>query len=292
LPAEPLVTVVLPVRNGEATIAAAITSILNQTYERWELAIDDDGSTDRTAQIVNRFAARDTRLRPTYRRQILGLPVCLNQLVESARGTLVARMDADDVSYPQRLERTVRYLLAHDEVDLLGSSMVVFGADGHIVGKRAGPQTHDEICRWPARGFPLYHPAWVGRTRWFRRYPYRTGRAEDQDVLFRAYQQSVFANITEPLLGYQESRVKLRETLRSRLSYVTSTLPLGWPQNKRAVLGGMTWHVARAGVDTVCFASGLEDFLRRRRLQEASRRELAEWAEIWKAVNSGVAEAV
>src|SRR5205807_2440696 len=109
----------------------------------------------------------------------------LNQLVSSAGGTIVARMDADDISYPQRLERQLRLLNAQPGVDVVGSSMIVFRNHGELAGKRPAPGDHADICRRPGVGFALFHPTWMGRVQWFRRYPYRLAavRCEDMDLL-------------------------------------------------------------------------------------------------------------
>jgi glycosyltransferase involved in cell wall biosynthesis len=219
---QPLVSVILPVRNGATTLAAAIDSIIHQTYSNWELLVFDDGSVDRTREVVHDAARSDARIKLFSDGQRKGLARRLNELVARSQGTLVARMDADDVSYPRRLELQVGFMGGHAAVDLLGTSIIVVSADGAALGKRSAPSEHDQITRHPGIGFPIYHPTWLGRAAWFRTHPYRAvaRRCEDQDLLLRTYQRSRLANLTEPLLGYRAGG-DLRATLRGRWSFVS-----------------------------------------------------------------------
>src|SRR5689334_5805398 len=123
----PLVTVGLPARDAAFTIPAALASIRRQSFEHWELLVVDDGSTDGTPDFVASLAQDDPRVRLIRDGHVRGLPARLNQLLDMAQGELFARMDADDVAYPTRLERQVALLTAQPEVDVVGSSMMVFG---------------------------------------------------------------------------------------------------------------------------------------------------------------------
>src|SRR5688572_24039063 len=111
--------------NASGTIGLALRSILTQTYQNWELIVVDDGSIDRTPEIIS--CIQDSRVRfirePSRNR---GLAARLNQCVRLARGQYIARMDADDVAYPHRLERQVQFLEAHRDIDLLGTGAVIF----------------------------------------------------------------------------------------------------------------------------------------------------------------------
>ena len=128
---DPLVTVARSVFNAAATVGLAVRSILAQTCGDWELIVIDDGSTDRTREILSR--AQDPRIRfiqePSGN---LGLAPRLNQCVRLARGRYIARMDADDVAYPQRLEKQVSFLQDHPDIDLLGTGAVVFKGEGEV----------------------------------------------------------------------------------------------------------------------------------------------------------------
>lgn len=101
----PLVSVVMPVRNGEKTVAGAINSILSQTYENWELIIVDDGSTDNTYQEIKKF--EDKRIR-YFIREYAGIPATRNYGNKMAKGSYCIVQDADDYSLPDRLEKVVK----------------------------------------------------------------------------------------------------------------------------------------------------------------------------------------
>lgn len=104
-----LLSVLMPVYDCDQFVQAAIDSILNQTFRDFEFIIIDDGSKDRTAEIVEAAAARDPRIR-VISRENRGIVPSLNEALEQATGTLVARMDGDDISLPDRFSRQVAYL--------------------------------------------------------------------------------------------------------------------------------------------------------------------------------------
>jgi glycosyltransferase involved in cell wall biosynthesis len=145
----------MSVRNNEKTLSSALRSIVNQTWTSWELILVDDGSSDQTVPLARRFAAADGRIRLLADGAQKGLPDRLNQSIDASRGRYYARMDGDDVAYPERLRRQVEYLEAHSTVDLVGAWAIVFGADGRAFGKRTGAEHHEAICARPHAGFLL-----------------------------------------------------------------------------------------------------------------------------------------
>src|SRR6476659_7403647 len=119
----PRVSVVMPVHNGGAYLALAIESILRQTYGDFEFVIVDDGSTDATPQVIRGVQAADPRVR-TYTQARSGLVASLNRGCREARGSYIARMDADDLAAPERLARQVEFLDRHAGVAMVGSAVV------------------------------------------------------------------------------------------------------------------------------------------------------------------------
>ena len=215
---QPVVSIAMPVRNCERTLKLAVGSILAQTYPSWELLLIDDGSSDGTAEIARSF--QDSRIIVYSDGMARGLVARLNQAIALSRAKYFARMDGDDVAYPERLERQLAYLESHPDVDLIGAAILVFGQDGTPLGKRVVRPDHEAICSTPASGFGLAHPTYVGRLEWFRRHGYREQalRCEDQDLLLRTYRCSRFANVPEILLGYREETIALRKLLPARRS--------------------------------------------------------------------------
>lgn len=124
---EPAVTVLLPVHNAAATLRTAIRSICSQTFSDWELLVVDDGSTDDSPLIAQQLALNDRRIR-LLRQPHLGLVAALEAGLQQARGRYIARMDADDICYPDRLERQVDMLDYDSELGLVGG-LVEYGGD-------------------------------------------------------------------------------------------------------------------------------------------------------------------
>lgn len=110
----------MPVYNGEKHLREAIESILTQTFTGFELLVMDDGSTDQTPEILEEFAQKDHRVK-IFRQENKGLVESLNSLAAHAKYDLIARMDADDISYPQRLEIQYEYMQKHPQTALLGT---------------------------------------------------------------------------------------------------------------------------------------------------------------------------
>src|SRR5262249_44526169 len=131
----PLVSVVMPVYNGERFVVEAVRSILAQTFRDFECLVVDDGSTDRTPELLAAEQARDPRLVVHRQPANLGFREALTTGCALARGELIARMDADDISLPTRLERQVAFLQTHPKVGVVGSAVQFLddrGAPGAI----------------------------------------------------------------------------------------------------------------------------------------------------------------
>jgi glycosyltransferase involved in cell wall biosynthesis len=278
----PLVSIGMPVFNCEKTLTIAIRSILNQTYDNWELLLLDDGSTDRTLEVARSFD--DPRISVLTDHSHKGLVPRLDQAIEISRGEYFARMDGDDVAYPERLELQTKYLEQHPEVDLLGCGMLVFKGDGVVVGSRPAPETHEEICRRPWAGFHLYHPTWMGRMEWFRKHRYRPEaiRAEDQDLLLRTYQTSRFAALKTILLGYREDSLSLSKILLGRRTFTRSTVLDAVSKNQypRAATSVLE-QLLKAAIDIMAIGTGLNYHLLRQRALPADEVVKERWSQMW-----------
>ena len=143
---KPKVTVVLPVYDGEAYLPEALDSLARQTFPDFEVVAVDDGSRDRSWQVLQAYADRDPRFRPIRHDRNLGHHEACNRGIASARGELIAKFDQDDVSLPERLERQVSFLDRHPEVGLLGASYFRWPG-GETRWLRTPPVTHTGM-RW------------------------------------------------------------------------------------------------------------------------------------------------
>jgi glycosyltransferase involved in cell wall biosynthesis len=279
--ASPLISIGMPAFNCENSLATAIRSILNQSYDNWELLLIEDGSEDRTLEVARRF--RDPRISVITDHAHEGLVPRLNQAVAMSRGKYFARMDADDVSYPDRLERQVEYLERHPEIDLLGCGMLIFEGNGAPVGDRPMPGTHEEICRRPWDGFYIPHATWMGRTVWFRARPYdaKAVLAEDQVLLLRSYLTSCFACLPEILYGCREELV-LRKILCGRYGFATVAVREFIKREKYVTAAGVFLkQVAKAIVDVLAIQTGLNYILLAHRARPLSPASCQRWAEVW-----------
>jgi glycosyltransferase involved in cell wall biosynthesis len=277
----PRISIGMPIFNCEKTLAIAIRSILNQTYSNWELLLIEDGSSDRSLEVARSFI--DPRISVFADHLHKGLAPRLNQAVEASRGEYFARMDGDDVSYPERLERQLQYLERHPEVDLLGCGMIVFKDDGSVVGIRPAPETHERICRRPWAGFQVGHPTWMGRKEWFRAHQYdaKAVRAEDQVLLLRSYSASRFACLPEILCGYREDQLVLRKILASRYAFTIAVFREFCERgNYFIAMGGILQQCVKALVDTFAVATNLNYRVLRHRAGSFDQFALEHWEKV------------
>ena len=280
----PLVSIALSMRNTAATLRAAICSVLAQSFVDWELIVLDDGSSDNSLELARAFADERIRVHADGRR--LGLAARLNQAIDLALGRYIARMDADDVAYPDRLARQVEFLEAHPEVDLLGAGMMVFEGDGTPVGVFPTRTTHADICARPFFGFYLAHPTWFGKREWFRRWRYDPicRKAQDQDLLLRSYSASCFAALPEPLVGYRQDALSIRKSALGRYYFSRAILRVAWRDGKLARGGtAIAMQLAKLGFDVFAIGTGRARALLKHRALPFDSAQANAWGAAWAA---------
>jgi glycosyltransferase involved in cell wall biosynthesis len=279
---DPTITIAMPFYNSAATLELSIRSLLNQNYTDFELLLCDDGSNDQGLAIARSFD--DPRLVCWSDGRRLRLAARLNECIDRARGRYMARMDADDIAYPDRLARQLAFLVTNTEVDLCSAGAMVFGKHGRPLWRFSPAQDHTGITRSPFRGFPLWHPLWMGRIEWFRRWRYEETAllAQDQELLLRSYRLSRFANLPEVLLGYRRERVTLKKLFRYKLlhiEYVSRHSALagnGWQKVHLLAISG-----ARLAANCVALLGGSERRIGHQAAEAPTATELAEWLSLW-----------
>lgn len=165
MPTHPVITVLMPVHNGAAFVRESIESILRQTYVDFEILIINDGSTDTTPEILAALAAADTRVRVAGGMERLGFSGALNHGLELARGEFIARMDADDIALPDRLQVQFNFFRAHPDVGLCGGRVESFGQ--RTGGFHRPPLTADETLCYALFDNPFAHPTVMFRRELF-----------------------------------------------------------------------------------------------------------------------------
>jgi glycosyltransferase involved in cell wall biosynthesis len=208
----PLISVILPVRNGERYVCESIDSILKQSCDDLELLIIDDHSTDRTAELIKGFD--DSRISVIKPEPNGHLTSALNAARGVARGEFVARMDADDIAHPDRLRRQLLHMRENPEVGILGTQVRQINAEGDEIlsGQASKPLAHPDIVSSLFFGCALWHPTVMLRKSvldalgWYGS-PVIKGReqfsGEDYDLWSRAIHDTKIENLPDVLLDYR-----------------------------------------------------------------------------------------
>lgn len=240
----PKVSVILPVFNGGNTLLGAVQSIVDQYFLDWELIVIDDGSTDDCINAIS--SLRDPRIRIQSDGLRRGLAARLNEGINLSLGQYIARMDADDLCFSDRLDRQVLFLENHPEIDLVGCKTLAFTLSEddiffHLLPYR---RTHRELIESPWKGVYLPHPSWMGRAAWFRKFRYRLPevlRAEDQELLLRAMPESQYYCLPEILLAYRQGPFDLKKSLLARRELYKSQLSIFFNRQEWVFVLMSTW---------------------------------------------------
>ncbi len=201
----PAVSVVMSVRDGERYLAAAIESVLTQTMRDLELVVVDDGSTDSSPQILAAYASKDDRV-VVHRHANAGLAISLNRGIGYARSPLIARLDADDVAWPRRLELQLAYLARKPRIGLLGGAVAFIDEHDRQFAEVRYPTADAEIRRAFSSTTPFVHSAVMMRREAFDAVGgYRAALlpAEDLDLWIRIGAVSELANLAETVVSYR-----------------------------------------------------------------------------------------
>jgi glycosyltransferase involved in cell wall biosynthesis len=283
----------MSMRNGASTVKAAVLSVIMQTLRDWELIVIDDGSSDASRAIVEGF--HDERIRLVREAHSAGLAARLNQAVMLARGEFIARMDADDVCFPERLARQVTSLREAAELDLIGCGALVFTSHGELIGEMPAGLDHQEIAARPFIGFPLPHPTWCGRAKWFRDNPYeaKLRYAEDQDLLLRSFRHSRLGGLDRVLLGYRQDRLALKKLIPGRATFIRSAWRNGMATGEVfPALAGIASHTLKGVADVATLALGFNRQMQLTRLKPVSPAIAQEWRHLQEEMSAARFHAV
>lgn len=207
------ISVLMPVYNGERYLKEAIDSILNQTFPAFEFIIINDGSTDRTREIVTTY--RDPRIRFVENERNMGLIRTLNRGLDLVNGEYTARMDCDDVSLPERLAFQASFLDTHPFIGVCGTRARIIDENGLITGELR-PLSGETIKKLFWRPSPILHPTSMARTTLLKesRYSIDYPHAEDYELWLRLYAKTQFHNLNQYLLLYRMHKDSIRSIKR------------------------------------------------------------------------------
>jgi len=203
----PEVSVLMPVYNAGRYLPEAVESILSQSFADFEFLIFDDGSTDGSYDILHRYSLRDGRIR-LFAKPHCGYVTWLNEGIQIARGEYIARMDADDISLPQRLARQVEYMRQKGECAVVGCDLVQIDSDGDLLNEVLHDTDHKAIEKDLLNGGlgVISHPACIIRRSALLAvggYRKEFETIEDFDLWFRLAEYGLLANLPEVLLKYR-----------------------------------------------------------------------------------------
>jgi len=207
---QPSISIVMSVYNASACLCDALDSVLQQTFSDFELLVVDDGSTDNSIEVVKSYIDHRIRLITNTHNFISSL----NKGINAATGKYIARMDADDIVFPCRLQTQFDFMESHPDIDICGSYAAMFG---EMQGIMQRPVEHKDIISTMLLSNPVIHPSVMIRVSMLRQsgclYSYSYPCAEDYKLWTKlALKGLKFANISEPLLRYRISPQQVTRT--------------------------------------------------------------------------------
>jgi glycosyltransferase involved in cell wall biosynthesis len=202
MPKKPIVTIGIPFLNPGNSILEAIQSVFAQTFDDWELILVDDGSNDESLEIVQKI--RDPRVTVLIDGENRGLPYRLNQIIDLAKGDFIARMDADDIMHPMRIEKQVNFLRENQSCDLVATPVITLDDERkprYLLGSNFKKES--VIFNIFKNGL-IVHPTILVRRDWYmnNKYSLDYPRAEDRELFIRTFKRTKICFIKEPLHFY------------------------------------------------------------------------------------------
>ncbi len=224
----PKVTVLMPAYNAEKYIGTAIESILNQTYKDFEFIIVNDSSTDNTLKIIEDYAKKDKRIKIISNKENQKIARTLNTGLMEAKGEYIVRMDADDWSYPDRIEKQVNFMMKNPSVVLSGGNMEICDKNLKKINTSNFPCSDEEIRKVILQYSPMVSPAMI----WRRKISEEVGgfnantMSEDYMFIMDMSSKGKVANLMDILIKYRvlDTSVSSTQMRRAHLSTIQIAL--------------------------------------------------------------------
>lgn len=203
-----LISVIMSVYNDSNYLGKAIESILNQTLTDFEFLILDDGSTDGSKEIIKYYAKIDKRIKFNENPKNLGLATSLNKLIKLAKGEYIARMDADDESFPDRFEKQINYFNKFPETDVLGTGAIIIDNNDKILERKKMPNSYDKFYKNLFFNSCFIHPSVMARKSFYlpdNFYRADLLRSEDWYMWVDNFGNYKYSNLDEYLIKYRSN---------------------------------------------------------------------------------------
>jgi glycosyltransferase involved in cell wall biosynthesis len=259
---DPVVSVIMPTYNAEKYLHEAVDSILSQTFSDFEFIVIDDGSTDTSGIMLSEYARKDARIRVYRQPSNQGIVAALNRGLALAQGKYIARMDADDISLPDRLKKQVAFMDTHPDIGVVGTCAEIINRDGQCIDTIDYPLT-DPLIHWALCFYsPIIHPsimACCGILRSAGGYLSTYPHTEDYELWARLSPTTHFANLPDRLLllRMHDSNISVvNRTVQIKNSATISCNLIqnlvGYPCNTASVEKVLTlWRISRTEFESL-----------------------------------------
>lgn len=260
---DPLVTVLMSVYNGEKYLSEAIESILNQTYKNFEFLIIDDGSTDSSKKIVKSY--NDSRIKLIENEENIGLTRSLNKGIELSKGKYIARMDADDISFPERLEKQVDFMENHEDVAVCGSWFRVIDDKGNLLSEVKTQINHEFLFFELFFKNPMGHATTIMRKSVIEhigRYDPDYVRTQDYDLWFRIIESGYKIHNIDRILIYYRKHENMVSIVESNLQEVNAQKVIKALIQKMLFLNIYNVEIIRKPITHGVYTSNVSSFIK------------------------------
>lgn len=254
----PKVSVIMSCYNSEKYIADCISSVLKQTFSDFEFIIIDDNSTDESLNIIESFD--DNRIILIKNNTNVGLTQNLNKGIEISKGEYIARIDSDDVCFPDRFQTQIDFLEKNDDISVVGSNAIMIDEYNKIVGITDETLKPDDIRNKCYLQNPLLHPSVMMRKQFISTNKYNElfKTCQDFELWVRTNKTYRFANIKKPLVFYRLNKMgatrSAKNNIEKRISIISSILReeeflSGVNEEDLEILVSISWNKKVADVE-------------------------------------------
>lgn len=221
---KPRITVLMSCFNSFRFLKDSIESIQGQDFKNFEFLIVDDGSTDDSISIIKEYAARDPRILLIMKNENSGLADSLNIGMKKAKGTWIARQDADDISLPERLSLQLQFMKKNPSISLVGGSCIEIGENGNSIKTHHYPPDHESLITRLESMITIFPHSSAffnrGKILDLGGYNQRYTRAQDTDLWFRIGESARMASIKSPVLKLRRHSGMISHSGQGRLQQI------------------------------------------------------------------------